>query len=84
MWGKKKPFTRGKDSTVPLMRRPRWFKFGDNDIPEIGQQMDIVNELIGNRVPSSLNDDDPTITVYAARHRKKFYLNFYKGKNKIP
>jgi len=41
--------------------------------------MDIVNELIGNRVPSSLNKDDPTITLYAARHRKKFYLNFYKG-----
>ena len=41
--------------------------------------MDIVNELAGNRAPHLLNEDDPSIPVYAAKRRKKSYVKFYKG-----
>ena len=58
-WGAKETFKRGKDSTDPILRHPRWFKFGTASIHELGVQMDIVNELTGKRVPSFLNDDDP-------------------------
>ena len=79
IWGAKEPFKRGKDATAPLFREPRWFKFGSVDIHDLGAQMDIVNELAGNRAPHLLNEDDPSIPVYAAKRRKKSYIKFYKG-----
>jgi len=46
-WGKKEPFKSGKDSVVPLMRSPRWFKFGNGDIPDLGAQIGWVNRYPG-------------------------------------
>eukprot|EP00585_Thalassiosira_rotula_P024904 CAMPEP_0196247260 /NCGR_PEP_ID=MMETSP0913-20130531/37723_1 /TAXON_ID=49265 /ORGANISM="Thalassiosira rotula, Strain GSO102" /LENGTH=219 /DNA_ID=CAMNT_0041532159 /DNA_START=276 /DNA_END=932 /DNA_ORIENTATION=- len=80
-WGRKELFQRGTDSTVPLVRRPRWFKFGNGVIQEVGVQMDIVNQLVGNRVPDALNNDDPSIPVFAAKRRQKSHLKFYQGRD---
>ena len=71
-FGRKEPFDRGRNCTQPISRRPRWFKFGnlDNTL-EVGIQMDLLNEIIGKRLPSQLNDDNPSIPVFAGQHRRK-------------
>ena len=78
-WGAKEPFERGADSTEPLMRRPRWFKFGMDDTIELGVQNDIVNELVGKRAPATVNDNNSSIPVFVAKRWHKYYVPFYKG-----
>jgi len=78
-FGRKEPFDRGKDSTQHILRRTRWFKFGNlENTLEVGEQIDLVNEIVGNRIPSDCNEDDPTIPVFVAQRRRKQYLHFYK------
>ena len=62
------------------MRQPRWFKFGMDDTIELGVQIDIVNELVGKRTPTTINDNDPSIPVFVAKRQHKYYGPFYKGK----
>lgn len=78
-FGRKEPFARGTDSTEPIFRRPRWFKFGnlDNTL-ELGEQIDLANEIVGNRI-SDCNEVDSTIPVFVAQRRRKQYVPFYKG-----
>ena len=79
-FGRKEPFDRGRNSSEPILRRPRWFKFGNlNNTLEVGIQIDLLDEIIGKRLPSNYNDDDPSIPVFAAKRRKKQYIYFYKG-----
>ena len=79
VWGVKQEFERGCLSLGPVQRSPRWFKFGDGCTIELGVQMDILNEIIGKRIPLELTEHDPTIRVpvYAAKRRSKYFKLFY-------
>ena len=47
-WGNRELFAKGTLSDDPLVRKPRWFKFGNNCKIEVGQQIEIAKELIGD------------------------------------
>ena len=47
-WGKREAFPRGTLSDAPLMREPRWFKFGNNCKIEVAMQIEIAKELTGD------------------------------------
>ena len=78
-WGRKEEFDQGSLALDKVKRHTRWFKFGDGCTIELGEQLDLLNEIIGVRVPLELTDHDPTIKVpvYAAKRRSKYYKLFY-------
>ena len=49
-WGRQEEFEQGSLALDKVKRRTRWFKFGDGCTIELGEQLDLLNEIIGLRV----------------------------------
>ena len=78
-WGKREVFSRGTLSDAPLMREPRWFKFGKNCNIEVGKQIEIGKELAGDVALGNAIDDPVAIPMHIAKRRKESYAKFYRG-----
>ena len=74
-WGKREAFSRGTLSDAPLMREPRWFKFGNNCKIEVVEQIEIGRELIGDVTLGDALDDPAAIPMYIAKRRKESLPN---------
>jgi len=77
-FGEEVSFPRGElsFSDEAVRRQPRWFRFGDSCSIDVDEQIEIVNELLGNRVVSRARDDGTEASVSA--RRKKSVKAFYQ------
>ena len=72
-------FVGGKLNTGPRMRTPRYFRFGTKQI-EVGAQLKIANELVGNMpVDETGALDSVGIPRECARRRANMFRKFYRG-----
>ena len=80
--GRVERFARGYHNKGDFVkRRPRWFKFGNVCEIEVGQQLAIAKELVGD-VPVEGSSDDPAVLPMGIiKRRKTSYTKFYNGEN---
>ena len=77
-FGRTEQFPRGKLSDEKRSHKPRWFHFGEDCPLELGRQLDIVEDLVGDRPTGNVDSGDPAvIPLYVKRRRERLHKKFF-------
>jgi hypothetical protein len=82
MYGSPEAFDGGHLSEERITRRPRWFKIGDKCAIEVGEQVAIANELVGDvAADRETSDRAAVLPKHVIRQRKTAFATFYRGES---